>query len=53
MNTEAKRLHDALQDALEGLEEMRPYVPDYLAWKHDHDEYIDRARAALNLEAKE
>lgn len=45
--TDVARLRDALQDALEGLEDMRPYVPDYFADKWDHDDYIDRARSAL------
>lgn len=37
----------ALTDALEGLEDMRPYVSDYFAEKWGHDGYITRARAAL------
>jgi len=41
---------EALRDALEGLEEMRPYVSDYFAEKWEHDGYIERARNALNQE---
>lgn len=37
----------ALEDALEGLEEMYPYVPEQFQWKHYLDEYIARARAVL------
>ena len=42
-----ERLREALTDALEGMLDMRPYVPDYFAEKWDHDGYIERARAAL------
>jgi hypothetical protein len=37
----------ALQDALDGLEDMYPYVPEYFRDKWDHAGYIDRARATL------
>ena len=37
----------ALADALDGLEDMFGYVPEYFQWKWDHQGYIDRARAAL------
>lgn len=40
-------LRVALGDALEGLEDMLPYVPDYFIDKYGHQGYIDRARAAL------
>lgn len=45
---EVRRLKRALTDALEGLEEMRPYVDSYFAEKWHHDGYIIRARIALN-----
>lgn len=44
---EVRRLKRALTDALEGLEEMRPYVDSYFAEKWHHDGYIIRARIAL------
>jgi hypothetical protein len=40
-------LRAALADALEGLEDMFPYVPEYFREKWEHQGYIDRARAAL------
>jgi hypothetical protein len=43
----AARLLAALKDALDGLEDMCPYVPDYFREKWDHQGYIDRAREAL------
>lgn len=42
-----RELRDALRDALEGLQEMRPYIPDYFVEKWDLDDYIDDAQAAL------
>jgi hypothetical protein len=40
----------ALADALEGMQDMLPYVPDYFQKKWCHQDYIDRARAALSEE---
>jgi len=37
----------ALTDALEGMEEMLSYVPEYFVDKHALNHYIPRARAAL------
>lgn len=37
----------ALADAVEGMVDMIGYVPDYFRQKWRHDEYLDRARAAL------
>ena len=42
-----RALRAALEDALEGMEEMRGYVSDYFREKWGHDAYIERARAAL------
>lgn len=40
-------LRNALADALEGLQELRPYVGDYFAAKLDLDEYEADAQDAL------
>lgn len=37
----------ALENAIEGMEDMIGYVPDYFQEKWDHQGYIDRAKAAL------
>jgi hypothetical protein len=37
----------ALRDALDGMEEMIGYVPEYFQEKWCHLDYIDRAKAAL------
>jgi len=37
----------ALSDALDGLEDMFGYVPEYFREKWEHQGYIDRARTAL------
>lgn len=42
-----RRLRKALADALEGMQDMRPYVPEYFAEKWNHDTYIERAKTAL------
>ena len=42
-----RKLHAALVDALEGLEDMIGYIPEYFRWKHGHQDYIDRAKAAI------
>lgn len=42
-----RALRNELADALEGLHEMAPYVPDYFVEKWDLDDYIDNAVAAL------
>ena len=47
MTTEAEHYRKALENALEGLEEMFPYVPEYFQWKWALQDYIDRAREAL------
>lgn len=38
-----------LMNALEGLHEMFPYVPEYYRDKWNHQQYIDRARTALGI----
>jgi hypothetical protein len=43
----ARKLRLALEDALEGLLEMLPYVPEYFRDKHDLEAYVARAKAAL------
>lgn len=47
---ERERWHAALADALEGLEDMFAYVPEFFREKWEHQGYIDRARAALTPE---
>jgi len=42
-----RALRDELADALEGLREMAPYVPDYFVEKWDLDDYITNAENAL------
>jgi hypothetical protein len=42
-------LRAALEDALEGLEEMLPYVPGYFQNKWALPDYIERAQAALEV----
>jgi len=37
----------ALEDAVEGMEDMIGYVPEYFRRKWEHDAYIDRGRAAV------
>jgi soluble cytochrome b562 len=37
----------ALKDAIDGMEDMIGYVPEYFQEKWDHQGYIDRAKAAL------
>lgn len=41
----------ALKDALDGMEEMIGYVPEYFREKWEHDAYIERARKALGVTA--
>lgn len=41
-----------LEDALEGLEEMIGYVPEYFRDKWDLQGYIDRAKEALKGEGQ-
>jgi hypothetical protein len=48
--TEQEPLRLALEDALEGMQDMRPYVAEYFADKWEHDAYISRARTALGQE---
>lgn len=40
-------LRHILQDAIEGMEEMLHYVPEYFQKKWDHQGYIDRAKQCL------
>jgi len=40
-------LASELEEAIEGMEDMIPYVPDYFRNKWNHDAFITRARAAL------
>ena len=42
-----QHLIDALEDALEGMEDMIGYVPEYFRDKWGHQGYIDRARIVL------
>jgi hypothetical protein len=42
-----KAVRAALADALEGLREMIPYVPEYFVGKWDLGVYIERAESAL------
>jgi hypothetical protein len=44
---DAARLRTALADAIEGMEDMLPYVDKYFQVKWCHQDYIDRAKAAL------
>lgn len=39
----------ALADAVEGMEDMIDYVPDYFRQKWGHNGYLERGRAALGL----
>jgi hypothetical protein len=41
------QLAAALKDALDGMEDMIGYVPEYFQEKWSHRDYIDRAKAAL------
>jgi hypothetical protein len=43
----ARGLRLALENALEGLQEMLPYVPEYFREKHDLEAYVTRAKSAL------
>lgn len=47
--TARQRLHllAAIKDALDGMEDMIDYVPEYFQGKWDHRAYIDRAKAVL------
>ena len=47
MLNEIERLRAALVDAIEGMEDMRPYVDPYFAEKWEHDGYIERAKAMV------
>ena len=42
-----RHLLAALWDALDGMEDMIGYVPEYFQHKWDHQAYIDRAKAVL------
>ena len=45
--TAEERLLAALKDALDGMEDMIGYVPEYFQEKWDHQGYVERARAAV------
>jgi len=45
--TTVKVLREGLEDALDGMRDMRPYVFEYFAEKWDHDAYIRRAEELL------
>jgi hypothetical protein len=45
---EIERLHAALTDALEGMDEMLPYVAEFFIAKWDLRAYVDRAQKALD-----
>ena len=42
-------LYNALDDAIEGMEQMLPYVDEYFAWKHDLLAYVERAKTSLDV----
>jgi hypothetical protein len=44
---ERERARAALADALDGLQDMLPYVPEYFREKWEHQGFVDRAEAAL------
>ena len=44
------RLYEGLEDALEGMESMIDYCPEYFQDKWDLRGYIERARQTLALE---
>ena len=48
LENENERLRTALEDALEGMEDMVGYVSDYFREKWGHDDYIARAKDALS-----
>lgn len=50
MMPETQRLRLALQDALDGMEDMVCYVEPYFQEKWEHQGYIERARAALQMD---
>jgi hypothetical protein len=41
------RLVEALDDALDGMQDMIGYVPEYFQEKWSHQSFIDRAKAVL------
>jgi hypothetical protein len=45
--SDCERLTAALEDALEGLQEMIGYVSPYFQDKYDYRAYIERAQTAL------
>jgi hypothetical protein len=47
ISQERGRLIAALKDALDGMEDMIGYVPEYFQEKWGHRDYIDRAKAVL------
>jgi hypothetical protein len=48
LEAERDALRAALADALEGMQDMVGYVGEYFREKWGHDEYIERAKAALS-----
>ncbi len=49
----AERAEAALRNAMEGLEEALPYVPEFFRNKWDLDTYVTRAKNALAVTADE
>lgn len=49
MDVEIGILYNALDDAIEGMEQMLPYVDEYYAMKHDLLAYIERAKTCLTV----
>ena len=47
VNPEQRRLQRGLEDALEGMKEMYPYVPEYFQEKWELKAYIERAERTL------
>lgn len=45
-------LRKALEEAVEGMEDMIAYVPEYFREKWDHQGYINRAKEALTLDGE-
>ena len=46
-NVELGMLYNALDDAIEGMEQMLPYVDEYYAQRYDFISYIERAKNVL------
>ena len=48
LTAERDALRAGLEEALDGMEDMRAYVDPYFAEKRGHDAYIARAQALLD-----